>query len=531
MKVSFRFILATLAATAVLAGCVQEITPPSFENDKVAPASEGSRVIAVSFGNRTKTYLADDGLQPKFNDGDSILISNGVALDTCEVSVNGDKATISTDLTGPLTAVYPYKAAMMNGSNANQVDSVLVSTEQDGTFANANICMAKMTSENDESLSFENKTAVFCIYLPAGKDAQHVKVSAEGFVIANNIPTGLAIMDSSTIHVNTTTADSVYVSILVPDGLTAGALSFSDGVREKYVPNDKASTAIAVNTIYTVTEDGWKTPAPAEPEYIVMKMGGDQSKSLRWATMNLGATTVAGSGETCFGNYYAWGETEPYYATRVWNSSEKKWEVDTWKADKDNGYAWPSYCNGSSSFVEWSILPYDNDTKILKAGYDAATAELGIGWRMPTSDDFKALYRACGGTGTSCTSTSDGSKSTTAKGIYWCASYDGVAGLLFIAEDNGPHLFFPAAGDGYSTRFVDVGYLGLYWSSTHNYSIADHAYYLRCANGFVSPQYNGSSRYSGFSIRPVADMPDDPSEPSDPEEEAPATEMTEKVLF
>ena len=41
----FRFILAALAAIMALAGCVQEITPPSFEKDKVNPAAEGSRVI------------------------------------------------------------------------------------------------------------------------------------------------------------------------------------------------------------------------------------------------------------------------------------------------------------------------------------------------------------------------------------------------------------------------------------------------------------------------------------------------------
>ena len=34
---------------------------------------------------------------------------------------------------------------------------------------------------------------------------------------------------------------------------------------------------------------------------------------LKWATMNVGATTVAGSYETCYGDYFAWGETEPRY--------------------------------------------------------------------------------------------------------------------------------------------------------------------------------------------------------------------------
>ncbi len=219
----------------------------------MTPAAEGSRVIAVSFATQTKTALADDGLQPKFSPNDSILLSNGVALDTCDVKID-DKtgvATISTDLTGQLTAVYPYKAAKMNGNKPCQIDSVIVSTEQDGTFASANICMAK---EITDKAVFENKTALFCITPGAGTDTQYVEVSAVGLGIANDIPTGSTHTSFDKIHVATTTADSVWVSILVPDGLTIGKLSFSDGTNVKTVTTgDRASEPVAVNTIYKVT--------------------------------------------------------------------------------------------------------------------------------------------------------------------------------------------------------------------------------------------------------------------------------------
>lgn len=33
----------------------------------------------------------------------------------------------------------------------------------------------------------------------------------------------------------------------------------------------------------------------------------------KWATMNVGATTVAGSPKTAYGDYYTWGELETYY--------------------------------------------------------------------------------------------------------------------------------------------------------------------------------------------------------------------------
>ena len=241
--------------------------PPNFENDKVAPVSEGSRVIAVSFAPQTKTTLY--GLQPKFSLNDSILISNGETLDTCKVKID-DKtgaATISTDLTGPLTAVYPYKAAKMNGDNANQIDSVLVSTEQDGTFASANICMAKNISEDAKAATFENKTALFCITPGADSGTQYVEVSAEGFGIANDVLTGSEFKNYDKIHVATTTADSVWVSILVPENLTIGDLSFYDGTNKKAVTTGaKASELVKVSTLYKVTDEGWKNPEADVPD-------------------------------------------------------------------------------------------------------------------------------------------------------------------------------------------------------------------------------------------------------------------------
>ena len=254
MKASLRPVLAALVATVVLASCTKETTPPNFENDKVNPAAEGSRVIAVSFAPQTKTYLDDDGFQPKFNDGDSVLISNGKAIDTCEVSVDGDKATITTILAGPLTAVYPYTAAGMNSGNPKQIDTVLVSTVQSGKFADANICMAKMKGGKDESLSFENKTAVFRI-TPMAEDISYLEVITYGIAIANNVPTD-SPCGTDKIHVDvpsTNQPKEYFVSILIPEGLTVGHLSFSDGTNVKTVTGDRASEPVAASTIYKVT--------------------------------------------------------------------------------------------------------------------------------------------------------------------------------------------------------------------------------------------------------------------------------------
>ena len=129
---------------------------------------------------------------------------------------------------------------------------------------------------------------------------------------------------------------------------------------------------------------------------------------------------------------------------------------------------------------------------------------------MPTSQEFKDLYDACGGTETP---KQNGSTSTTEKGVYLCTSYDGVAGLLFIAENNGPHLFFPAAGYGVGTGLKNAGSFGYYWSSSLYTDRHDFAYYLLFYRSYVNPQsyslhldpQNCTDRYCGFSVRPVKD--------------------------
>ena len=94
---------------------------------------------------------------------------------------------------------------------------------------------------------------------------------------------------------------------------------------------------------------------------------------LLWATCNVGATSPED-----YGDYFAWGETQP----------------------KDT-YEWSTYqyCNGSyntlTKYCSNSSYGYngftDNLTTLLPED-DAATANWGGNWRMPTKEEFQELY-------------------------------------------------------------------------------------------------------------------------------------------
>lgn len=165
------------------------------------------------------------------------------------------------------------------------------------------------------------------------------------------------------------------------------------------------------------------------------------SSGLKWATCNVGADSPED-----YGNYYAWGETET-------------------KAEytEDNSDTFGQQLNDISG----------------NAQYDAATANWGGSWRMPTRDEIKELMYNCSWTP---------------------ETQNGVDGFK-VTGNNGNYIFIPASGyrDGSSSYIYGECY---YWSSTpHQYS-NDYSYILYSDYEYQSEDMN--YRYRGLTIRPVS---------------------------
>lgn len=185
---------------------------------------------------------------------------------------------------------------------------------------------------------------------------------------------------------------------------------------------------------------------------------------LLWATYNVGAHVPEE-----YGDYFAWGETQPK-TTYDWNTY--------------------NYCNGSSTtltkYCNRSSFGYngftDNLTTLLPED-DAATANWGADWHTPTLAEWGELLHY-----TTCTWTTQ----------------NGVEGRLFSAS-NGNKLFLPAAGYRSGTSVNSVGREGNYWSGSL-YTDDPEPYkadYLEFDQDDYGMDDNGSSRFLGFSIRPV----------------------------
>lgn len=172
----------------------------------------------------------------------------------------------------------------------------------------------------------------------------------------------------------------------------------------------------------------------------------------KWACCNVGATTPED-----YGNYYAWGETQP---KSVYN---------------DNTY---QYYNGSLSYPDsWINIGSD----IAGTEYDAATANWGAPWRMPTKAQCEELFSNC---------TSE-----------W-TTQNGVNGRKFIGP-NEATIFLPAAGNRWNSQLSDKGSNGVYWTSMDNESSRASASYFSFDSGEVSVFEYGMGRCYGASVRPV----------------------------
>ena len=235
-------------------------------------------------------------------------------------------------------------------------------------------------------------------------------------------------------------------------------------------------------------------PVLVKDEHEYVEIGG-----LKWATMNVGATTVAGSYETCCGDYFAWGETEPRYETMTRTAANNV--TFTWKEDYSAGYDEP-------------YPDYIDDT--LDAAHDAATAAWGGTWRTPTNAEFTSLVKACTGSDGDYQFPVELTSTITEGGIYWLSAeqtieptYTGIAGMLFVsASDINKRVFFPTCGLINGNTKLNLGRThGEYWSSSLVTSDNDNytAYCISFASSFLKLSGDNSHRCLGQCVRPVSE--------------------------
>ena len=175
--------------------------------------------------------------------------------------------------------------------------------------------------------------------------------------------------------------------------------------------------------------------------------GYDMGLSVKWAHVNIGAINPEDAGD-----YFAWGETSP-----------------------KTEYTWVNYKYSNGSYGGMTKYNHKDSLTVLEAQDDAATANWGGKWRMPTSSEIDELCKKC---------------------KWEWKEMNGVGG--FVVSRAAKSIFIPANMEG--TPHVK----GYYWGKTV-YSWDTRATAMSIMPAGYDPQADrgGLDRWKGLPVRAV----------------------------
>ena len=495
-----------LMALAGLWACRKE-APPATSGPSPQPASEAS-FFTASIGESTPE--AKTSFSPKDAGGYSVLWSSGD-----RISVNGKEYLLSsgagtqTAHFGPVSgnASAPYKviypAAIRNSNTA-------ITLPASQPYADNSIPAWPMYAESSSNeLTFGAVCGVLKLSLQGTGSVKSIQLSADQplsgtaeLVVDSREPYPLAEITSGNGTI-TMTMDApvsiaekkVFLFYLPINEFTNLRITVTNpkGYSAQRTANE--AKKIYRGKVTGVTLTGLTFDRYNGHRFV--NLGLDSG--LRWCACNLGADRPQDAGD-----FYAWGATEPYYASL---------SPLTWKSDRSNGYvkSYAPYYNGAS------YSKYTTAGATLESGDDAITQTMGSGFRQATYPEWKELISNCLFLRASSYHgvAANGfyvfkAKSSADKGrVVYTAGGAAPSGLTYDSAKD-LHIFLPIGGyfDGTTRGDVNTGayyFTGSLshtdWSGTDTVGAAYAcSLYIGGDSGFEKGCYE---RYFGFNLRGV----------------------------
>ena len=474
------------AAIVSFASCSSEDNNTTIENES---ATKVMTFTATQEGNEASTRAILSGTNIHWDSEDKISIFDGTNNNqftlTAGAGSTSGKFSGEAGQSTSYTAVYPYQStASLSGNDVTNVTIPATQTATANSFDNNAALM--MAQSNSTTLEFKNvvgyvkvkpKFACSKIELEAAEGSSDI-LAGKGTLNWNggNPKINITEETSKTITLNGSIAKDNSYYIVVPTGTLnrMWKITFTADDGKKYTRYCSKPLTIERNKIINLGNFATDSPFWAD-EYRGNKVtyeqevdlgltitGSDNKKyKVIFANANL---TANGLATNEYGDYFAWGATEPWYTSYTGTN------FNDWKPGHTNGYA-----NGTAPTFNGK---YD-EKKDFEMSDDPARKILGGGWQIPTKTIWEELKSKM--------------NNLTKKGFN-----SERKGYEFVNNDQ--TLFLPAAGEVNGTSFNYVGSYGEYWSGTA-YSSTD-AYYLSFdESGFnVQIIYD---RYCGYSVRPV----------------------------
>ncbi len=420
-----------------------------------------------------------------------------------ELSSGGDSkkgvfSGTASDEADKYTAVYPYtEGAVLN--NDGSVSNVVLPSTQTATAGsfdpNAALMMAESTTENKKSLSFKNVIGLVkvnpgfacskIIIRPSDKTAV---LAGKGKLTYNSGEPKIDFSESDeksyiiTLEGNIEANKDYYIAVPAATLNEKWSITFVSSDDKVYIrQSDRSITFERKKVIDLGTFKTADTPWVSGESGIVessqeidlgleIQISGTNYKVI-FAKSNLTALGLA-ENETDFGDYFAWGATEPWL-TDYTRAADGSVTSPIWKSSQYNTYNWATVPYKDPNADECNEYTNDGD-KLNVTKDDAARLILGGEWQIPTLQIWTELM----------TQTSS-------------AWEEDKIGYRFTKDDKS--IFLPAAGFFDGIECKDVRYGGNYRSSIAKSN--KDVYNLCFIN--VSVYSHIYVRYYGFSIRPI----------------------------
>ena len=486
MKTMTRFFSlgALLLAAAGFSACSSD-SDTVIDQPEVTPAPKTYSVsIEAAKGDdgsisRALSLDGDNNLTSAWAEGEEVTVYNITQSAELGGKLKAQAAGANTTLAGTLTgniAAGDELLLKFCSDSYNSQNGTLEYISQNCDYATATVTVDKVTGSAfvvNSTAEFKNQQAIIKFTLK-DKGNSDALINPSAFTITDGTSTvELSDIPASTY---TTNGDGV-LFVAFPAAGEPKTITLFATVGDKTYTYKKADVTFNNAEFWTI---------PVKMSVYIPDANGHESvdlgftvngKKILWATKNVGADS-----ESDFGDYFAFGATEPWYSSITpKNSSEPTF---TWKTNKSGGYKLanaPLYSNGSYS-------NYTTGNAVLKAEHDAANKNMGGDWRMPTHEEWVALTDNC---------TWDWQEEGN-------STFGGVAGYKVTSKaDSSKFIFLPAAGYCSGTKLYRGGSNGLYWSAMVS-SVTNNSWawnMLFDTSGLYQDNYR--YRYIGLTVRGV----------------------------
>ena len=497
------------AAIVSFASCSSEDNNTTIENES---AVKVMTFTATQEGNEASTRAILSGTNIHWESEDKISIFDGTnnnqfTLTDGAGSTSG-KFSGKAGQSNSYTAVYPYQPnASLSGNDVTNVTLPAIQYARDNSFDKE---AALMIAEGGDGNTLNFKNAVGYVKVKPRFACSKIVLQAAG---ASEYLAGMCTLSygdgkpsitftseqstSITLSGNIT-ANTVYYIAVPAVTLSAGwSISFTDTTGDVYTRTGSNNITFKRNTIInlgefsrtdnklklTLSQNG-EVPADKQVDMGVFTIG-DKNYRLIFATSNLTKDGLA-KNEYDFGDYFAWGATEPWCTqySRTGTRYDVQVSPTAWDNTKNaTVYDWETvpFRDGDN----WYCNQYINNGEKLTMEHDAARQILKGDWQIPTKEIWDKLFES-----------SKYEWTKTSK-----AEYNGYQVKSKKSETG--TIFLPVAGEVNRSSLSGAGTYGSYWSGTAKSNSSAYSLYLYLYYYEGSTWIYTKDRYYGYSVRPV----------------------------